>query len=170
MKFTETEILEELTNIAGFLEEVDIAAQVVPKGPLLDQPSLLISLPSMENFPEDFRDVEIGHLHLASASLSDLSEGDIRVCRCLSIYSRVYAQRKEKDEFKILRLVNRMNQTVPVGHFFYGETEGEEEPMVQYRALLVGAEEKPFDVAAVAGAVMEMGIAYDLMKDALEEL
>lgn len=168
MAFSEKEIREELQRIADFLDSVDVAAEVLPKGPMVAETSLLVSLPTIEPYPEEEEQVEIQHLHLASMNLVDLSDSDEKISKYLSIYAPVYADTKGKSEGEILRIVNEMNQSVRVGHFFYGEMEDATGCMVQYRAALMGSADEPLDEAVVAEAVLEMGIGYDRMKEALE--
>jgi hypothetical protein len=168
MAFSEKEIREELQRIADFLDSVDVAAKVLLKGAQVPETSLLVSLPTAFAFPEEESQAEIEDLHLASMNLVDLSDSEEKISKYLSIYAPVYADHGEKSECEILRLVNEMNQSVRIGHFFYAEMEDGEGSMVQYRAELMGPADEPLDEAVVAEVVLEMGIGYDRMKEALE--
>ena len=168
MAYSEKEKRKELGRLADFLNSVEIAAQVVEKGPYAQESSLLLCLPSAET-PEGLTEENAPQLlHLATANLVDLEDPEPKIVKYLSLYSQVKTDLTGLEELEILRLLNHLNRAVRVGHFFYGEENGQR--MVQYRAAVMGDAEKPLDEGVVANAAMEMGIGYDQMKDALEEL
>lgn len=167
MAYSDEEKRDELKRLADFLDSVEIAAEVIEKGAYAEDISLLISLPSVEDLKNITEEEAAERLHLASGHLVDIEEPEI--IKYLSLYTQVRADLTGLDELSLLRLMNRMNQGVRVGHFFYGEAEPGNY-MVQYRASVTGAAEEPLDEGVVANAVLEMGIGYDSMKDALMRL
>lgn len=169
MAYSDEEKKEELERLVDFLDSVEIAAQVISKGVYAEDVSLLISLPTIED--QDGVTEENAHelLHLATANLVDFDDPQQQVVKYLSLYAQVKADFAGVDEADILRLLNEMNRSVRVGHFFYG---GEEEVQnqVQYRAAVMGGADEYLDEGVVANVILEMGVGYDMMKDALEEL
>ena len=53
MSYTDQEKMQEFERLKGFLENLDLAVEILPKGKVLDDIILLVSLPSIEKFPED---------------------------------------------------------------------------------------------------------------------
>lgn len=170
MRLSEEEKQQELGNLEEFLNSVKIAAQLVPKGGMLDDVSLLVCLPSVEEIPEDLEDATAENMHFMSACLMELDDSQEKISKYLGCYTQIRADMSGIPELEVLKLVNRMNRTVRVGHYFYDEPEGAGEKLVQYRASVMGAAEQPLDEGVVAEAILEMGIGYDMMKDALEDL
>lgn len=166
MGFSEEKIEEELNYIRDFLEDFEIAAEVLPKGKLIDQTTLMICLPSVED-EEDEEEEEIDYrkLHIAYAYMLDLAEEEERLAKYLLIYTHVRVDSTDLSEEEMLSLLNDLNAVVRIGHFFYGEVEGEEQPVVQYRMMVAGAVDQPFDEGIVADAILEMGVGYDMAKE-----
>ncbi|MBS6397846.1 MAG: hypothetical protein KH452_11975 [Clostridiales bacterium] len=169
MRYSEKEKRKELEVISEFLDSVEIASEIVPKGKLFSDVSLLVCLPSIEELPDEIETASMEQVHLASLCFGDLDEEDQRISKYLSFYSQIHTEMKTLDEETVLRLVNQMNQRVRFGHYFYGEVEGSEEKLVQYRATLVCAAEDQMDESVVANMILEMGVGYDMMKEALKE-
>ena len=167
MGFSEEKITEELNYIRDFLEEFEIAAEVLPKSKLIEQTSLLICLPSVEDEEDDEEEGEIDYskLHIAYAYLLDFADTEKRLAKYLLLYTHVRVDASAMSTEEMLALLNDLNAVVRVGHFFYGEVEGEEHPVVQYRALVTGAVDQPFDEGIVADAILEMGVGYDTAKE-----
>lgn len=168
MAYRDEEKRTELERIAAFLGSVEIPAQVLAKGPYVPESSLLICLPSAEEFAEELTEENAQELlHMATGNLVDVGEAGSPIAKYLSLYSQIRADLAGLEELDILRLINEMNRAIPVGHFFYGEENGQ--MMIQYRAAIMGDAAEPFEEGIVANAILEMGIGYDRMKEAVEE-
>lgn len=167
MAYTEEEKKEELKRLAEFLDSVEIPAEVLDKGPYAADVSLLISLPTVEDQADLTGKNASEKLHLATANLVDLEEPE--TVKYLSLYTQVRTDTGNLPESELLRLINEINQRVRVGHFYCSRIETGER-VVQYRASVMGAAQEPLDEGVTANAVLEMGIGYDHMKAALEEL
>ena len=149
------------------LEELDLAAEVLTPGRLAEDAALLVCLPSVDEVPDDLDDIESEDLHLASGMLVDLDDTGKSLARYLIFFSQIRVKLENPDEQCILKMVNFMNRTSRVGHYFYGSAEEGQEPLVQYRATVTGVSGEPFDAGVVADTVLEMGMGYDLMKEML---
>ena len=97
----------------------------------------------------------------------DLDDTGKSLARYLIFYSQIRVKLENPDEQCILKMVNFMNRTSRVGHYFYGSAEEGQEPLVQYRATVTGVSGEPFDAGVVADTILEMGMGYDLMKEML---
>ena len=97
----------------------------------------------------------------------DLDDTGKSLARYLIFYSQIRVKLENPDEQRILKMVNFMNRTSRVGHYFYGPAEEGQEPLVQYRATVTGVSGEPFDAGVVADTILEMGMGYDLMKEML---
>lgn len=171
MDHIDEKIRLEFEDLKDFLNSVGIITETVPRGGGFDAETMLVCLPSVHGLPDMTEDMEEGSLHLASACflLPDEGEKEPAITKYLSFYSQIHASLNGMDETDILRLINRMNRTVRIGHYFYGEVSGEENRMIQYRAMVSGDAQEPLDGGLVADAVFEMGVAYDLMLEAVEQ-
>ncbi len=167
MSYTDQEKMQEFERLKGFLENLDLAVEILPKGKVLDDIILLVSLPSIEKFPED-REVTEADLHLAAGYLMDLDDTDKRLCKYLLFYSQIIVDLSGFSRLEILETVNELNRNVRVGHYFYGPAEGKGEDMLQYRVMVTGTDDGPMDEGVVADALLEMGAGYDIALRAFE--
>ena len=161
MSYTDQEKMQEFERLKDFLESLDMAAEILPKGNVLDDIVLLVSLPSIEEYPDD-REATEADLHLAAGYLMDLDDTDQRLCKYLLFYSQIIVDLSSFERTEILENINQLNRNVRMGHYFYGPTDGKEEEMLQYRVMVSGAEDQPLDEGIVADALLEMGVGYDI--------
>ena len=153
--------MQEFERLKDFLESLDMAAEILPKGNVLDDIILLVSLPSIEEYPDD-REATEADLHLAAGYLMDLDDTDQRLCKYLLFYSQIIVDLSSFERTEILENINQLNRNVRMGHYFYGPADGKEEEMLQYRVMVSGAEDQPLDEGVVADALLEMGVGYDI--------
>ena len=158
MSYTDQEKMQEFERLKDFLESLDMAAEILPKRNVLDDIILLVSLPSIEEYPDD-READ---LHLAAGYLMDLDDTDQRLCKYLLFYSQIIVDLSSFERTEILENINQLNRNVRMGHYFYGPADGKEEEMLQYRVMVSGAEDQPLDEGVVADALLEMGVGYDI--------
>lgn len=161
MSYTDQEKMQEFERLKDFLESLDLAAEILPKGNVLDDIILLVSLPSIEEYPSD-RETTEADLHLAAGYLMDLDDTDQRLCKYLLFYSQIIVDLSGFERTEILENINQLNRNVRMGHYFYGPADGKEEEMLQYRVMVSGAEDQPLDEGVVADALLEMGVGYDI--------
>ena len=161
MSYTDQEKMQEFERLKDFLESLDLAAEILPKGNVLDDIILLVSLPSIEEYPSD-RETTEADLHLAAGYLMDLDDTDQRLCKYLLFYSQIIVDLSSFERTEILENINQLNRNVRMGHYFYGPADGKEEEMLQYRVMVSGAEDQPLDEGVVADALLEMGVGYDI--------
>ena len=161
MSYTDQEKMQEFERLKDFLESLDMAAEILPKGNVLDDIILLVSLPSIEEYPND-REATEADLHLAAGYLMDLDDTDQRLCKYLLFYSQIIVDLSSFERTEILENINQLNRNVRMGHYFYGQADGKEEEMLQYRVMVSGAEDQPLDEGVVADALLEMGVGYDI--------
>lgn len=161
MSYTDQEKMQEFERLKDFLESLDMAAEILPKGNVLDDIILLVSLPSIEEYPDD-REATEADLHLAAGYLMDLDDTDQRLCKYLLFYSQIIVDLSSFERTEILENINQLNRNVRMGHYFYGSADGKEEEMLQYRVMVSGAEDQPLDEGVVADALLEMGVGYDI--------
>ena len=161
MSYTDQEKMQEFERLKDFLESLDLAAEILPKGNVLDDIILLVSLPSIEEYPDD-REATEADLHLAAGYLMDLDDTDQRLCKYLLFYSQIIVDLSSFERTEILENINQLNRNVRMGHYFYGSADGKEEEMLQYRVMVSGAEDQPLDEGVVADALLEMGVGYDI--------
>ena len=155
----------EFERIREFLAQAEIAAEVADKGKLFDDTVLLVSLPTAEEFPEDHELTE-EELHLAVGYLDREEE---RLSRYLMFYSQIEVDLAELTKAEILSMLNELNRRVRLGCFFLGPVDGQETEGVQYRIMVSGVPEEPFDEGLVADAILEMGTGYDTALGALRK-
>ena len=161
MSYTDQEKMQEFERLKDFLESLDMAAEILPKGNVLDDIILLVSLPSIEEYPDD-REATEADLHLAAGYLMDLDDTDQRLCKYLLFYSQIIVDLSSFERTEILENINQLNRNGRMGHYFYGPADGKEEEMLQYRVMVSGAEDQPLDEGVVADALLEMGVGYDI--------
>ena len=161
MSYTDQEKMQEFERLKDFLESLDLAAEILPKGNVLDDIILLVSLPSIEEYPSD-RETTEADLHLAAGYLMDLDDTDQRLCKYLLFYSQIIVDLSGFERTEILENINQLNRNVRMGHYFYGPADGKEEEMLQYRVMVSGAEDQPLDEGVVADTLLEMGVGYDI--------
>lgn len=167
---TDIEKIEEFEQLKEFLGSLEIAAEIIPQGDMFGATSLLIALPGSEDVNEELNVDNIAKLHMASASFVEWDEDDSQITKQLLLYTQIPVDVTGVDELSLLRLINEMNRTVRIGHYFYDHVMMKEEKMVQYRMVVTGVVEEPLDGAIVADALLEMGLGFNIMKDELEEL
>ena len=158
----------EFERIREFLAQVEIAAEVADKGKLFDDTVLLVSLPTAEEFPEDHELTE-EELHLAVGYLVELDGEEERLSHYLMFYSQIEADVSELNRAEILSMLNELNRRVRLGCFFLGPVDGQETEGIQYRIMVSGMPEEPFDEGLVADAILEMGTGYDIALGALSK-
>ena len=112
--------IRDLEQLKKELEELDLAAEVLTPGRLAEDATLLVCLPSVDEVPDDLDDIESEDLHLASGMLVDLDDTGKSFARYLIFYSQIRVKLENPDEQRILKMVNFMNRTSRVGHYFYG--------------------------------------------------
>ena len=133
MSYTDQEKMQEFERLKDFLESLDLAAEILPKGNVLDDIILLVSLPSIEEYPSD-REATEADLHLAAGYLMDLDDTDQRLCKYLLFYSQIIVDLSGFERTEILENINQLNRNVRMGHYFYGPADGKEEEMLKHQA------------------------------------
>lgn len=66
-------------------------------------------------------------------------------------------------------MLNELNRRVRLGCFFLGPVDGQDVEGIQYRIMVSGMPEEPFDEGLVADAILEMGTGYDIALGALRK-
>ena len=56
-----------------------------------------------------------------------------------------------------------------MGFYYLGPVDGQETEGIQYRIMVSGMPEEPFDEGLVADAILEMGTGYDIALGALRK-
>lgn len=165
MAFTEQEKLEEFTRLRDFLESVEVAAEVLPKGELSEETTLLVCLPGTEELKED-EEVTAESLHVAAGYFLDLSDSEERLAKYLLFYTQIPADISSMEMIEVLSLLNELNCKVRIGHYFLGKAVESDDLKVHYRATVTGVEQQPFDEGIVADTILEMGVGYEVAMEA----
>ena len=106
MSYTDQEKMQEFERLKDFLESLDMAAEILPKGNVLDDIILLVSLPSIEEYPDD-REATEADLHLAAGYLMDLDDTDQRLCKYLLFYSQIIVDLSSFERTEILENIDQ---------------------------------------------------------------
>ncbi len=165
MSFTDKEKIEEFTRLRDVLDSIEIASEVLPKGELSEETTLLVCLPSAEKLPEE-DEVKPEDLHMAAGYLIDLDDAEQKLAKYLLFYSQIPVDLSAMKVESVLLMINELNRKVRVGHYFLSQLEENGPYMVQYRATVSGMCDLPFDEGVVADTILEMGIAYDVAREA----
>ena len=165
MAFSEQQKIEELQRLRDFLDEVEIAAEVLPKGTFGDEIVMVVALPTHD---EEFNAEEFSpdQIDAASIMMLDLDDNEKRLAKYLLIYTQIDVDLSKMTVAEAILLLNDLNRTVRIGHYFLAEKEEGGPQVVHYRATVAGVEEEPFDEGIVADAILEMAIGYDYAKHA----
>ena len=129
---------------------------------------MIDDLPTAEEFPEDHELTE-EELHLAVGYLVELDGEEERLSHYLMFYSQIEADVSELNRAEILSMLNELNRRVRLGCFFLGPVDGQDVEGIQYRIMVSGMPEEPFDEGLVADAILEMGTGYDIALGALRK-
>lgn len=168
----EQEKEKELIQIRDFLDEMEIAAEVMPKNGLVESACLLIGLPTDEELEMEEEDLLPEDAHLAACYLVQLSDAQDQNTKYLMLYFMVPQELSGADELAVLRIINDMNQTVSMGGFVFGETQGMKGPEkhVQYKVTVGAGTDGFWDEGVLVEMIIEAGMYYDMMKERLAEL
>ena len=120
MSFTIEEKTEEFERLKEFLDSVEIAAEILPPGKLTEEPSLLVCLPSVEDAGRE-GEIRPEELHVAAGYFLNLDDTEQRLTKYLIFYTQIEAEFSSMSDLEILTLINQLNRTVRVGHYFYGK-------------------------------------------------
>ena len=77
---------------------------------VLDDIILLVSLPSIEEYPDD-REATEADLHLAAGYLMDLDDTDQRLCKYLLFYSQIIV---DLSSFERTEILENISGEIPV--------------------------------------------------------
>lgn len=168
MAFSDQEKIEELQRLRDFLDSVEIAAEVIPKGKLGDEILMLVALPTHDEDPEA-EEISPEQIHAASVMMMDLDDNEKRLAKYLMFYTQIEADLSNMTIAEVILLLNDLNRTVRIGHYFLAEKEEGGPQVVHYRATVAGVEDEPFDEGIVADAILEMGIGYDYAKEVIRQ-
>lgn len=161
--------IEDFEELKEAFDAVGIVSKVIDKGDLVGEPCMMIALPTEDD--ADLSDEgENADLHLAAAYLTQLSRSEKQMTKYLMLYAQVKTDLEGMEEGRILSLVNRMNQEQMLITFIYGKARPEEPCTVQLKCTVGALDDEYPDEALVCEAVVEMGAAYDRMKQELREL
>ena len=160
MSFTEQEKLEEFHRLKEFLDSIEVAAEVIPKSENVEDVTLLVCLPDGSEIPED-HELTYEDLHMAAGYLLDLDDAEERLAKYMMFYSQISADMSSMTMAEVVLLLNEMNRTVRVGHYFLGQSEKNEPMMVHYRATVMCPGDESFDEGVVADTLLEMGVGYE---------
>ncbi|MBR5509817.1 MAG: hypothetical protein IKV59_07170 [Lachnospiraceae bacterium] len=170
MGYSDQEKLQEFEHLKAEFDDMNLICEVLPKGHLFDDITLLVCLPSTSWQEEDTgEELTEEDVHMASGVLLDMDDSDNRLAKYLVFYTQIRMDMTGLDELTVLRIVNALNRTSRVGHYFYSVVEGQDGALVQYRATVTGEDGVPLDAGVVADTIIEMGVGYELMKQALSE-
>ncbi|MGN0330596.1 MAG: hypothetical protein ACI4D5_05075 [Kineothrix sp.] len=164
---TEEDRLREYENIKEILDELDVAAEILRIGDESEMSCMMISLPTEV---EDWREEYKTDLHMATAHLIQLSEDQEQLTKYLMVYVPVQVDLRETDELEVLRLINRINNTLAVGTCFYGKEPTSERMLLQIKWMIGGRVDENLDEGVVCEAIYELGATYDRLKAQLLEL
>lgn len=165
MAYTDQEKMEEFTRLRDFLESVEVAAEVIPKGELSEETTLLVCLPGTEPWEEE-EEPTVENLHVAAGYFLDLDDSEERLAKYLLFYTQIPADLSAMEVSEVLALINELNSTARVGHYFLGKAEENQPLQVHYRATVTGVDQQPFDEGIVADTILEMGVGYEVAKEA----
>ena len=160
---------EELKHMKEFLEEIEVAAEVLESGNLVEETCLMICLPTWkEDWKEEMEDQE--DLHFASGYLMQLGEEDEQLTKYLALYMPIQVDLTGISREKVLEFVNTVNLSLPLGTCFYAENPSDGRMMIHVKYMIGGYVEEFLDEGVVCETVLEMGYAYDTLKEQLLEL
>lgn len=164
---TERDRVEEFENLKEVLDELEVAAEIIPSGEGLEQSCLLICLPTgTEDWEEEYKT----DLHIASAYLIQLDEDESQLTKYLMLYMPIQVDLKGADDLAILRLVNEVNQEISFGTCFYGKEPTTDRMLLQIKWLIGGAVDSFLDEGVICETIFELGGIYDRLKERLLEL
>lgn len=172
---TEREKKQELERISAFLNEMEIAADVMNGGGFFDETCMLIGLPTEETLEWNEGEPIPEDVHMAAGYVVQMDpESEQQLTKYLLLYALVPVELSGVDEGAVLRLINDINRQIMLGAFFYGETKDiqglNQGARVQFRHIIGVSTDDTWDVGVVCEAVLEIGVYYDLMKEKLQEL
>ncbi len=157
---------EELEALVDFLEDIDIAAEVMDAPEEEDDKLILVEFPGGDGpakTPEELERVLVGRI-------MQTPDEDEVYTKYLLLYTQVAVDVADKDELAVLRLVNDLNRTALVGSFFYSKEALDDECKIQYKVMIPSADDVPFDEGVVGETIINCGIMYDEAKEAFEKL
>lgn len=166
MAFSEQEKLEEFSNLCEFLNDIKIAAEIVPKGIFVPETTMVVSLPSSEDYDED-EEITFEQVHLASCYLVDLDDTEDRVAKYLFCIAQIPVDLSSMNVPEILLMLNELNTKSRIGYYFLTETDDKQLKQVNYRVTIPGVAGEFFDEGVVADVLFEMGTSYEIAKEAL---
>lgn len=166
---TEQHRIDEFKHIKEFLEEIEVAAEVLEQGNMVQETCLMICLPTWnEDWKEEME--EEADLHFASGYLMQLGEEDEQLTKYLVLYMPIQVDLTGISREKALEFVNTVNLSLPLGTCFYAENPSDGRMMIHVKYMIGGYMEEYLDEGVVCETVLEMGYAYDTLKEELLEL
>ena len=164
---TEQDRIKEFENIKEFLEELEVAAEILQKGGSLEESCLLLSMPTET---EELNGILPDDLHMATAYLTQTGDEEDQLTKYLTIYMPIQVDLTGADEGKVLKYVNDCNESFPFGTCFYGENPLTGRMLVQVKWSIGGPVDELLDEGVVCEAIFELGCLYDLLKEELLEM
>lgn len=164
---TDKDRIKEYENMKDMLDSLEIACEILPKNALVEQSSLLISLPtSCEDWETEFET----DMHVATGQLIQLSDDEQQLTKYLMLYVPIQVDVKGLDELVLLRLMNEVNSEIPIGTCFCAEEPGTGRLLLQIKWLIGGFVGEYIEEAVLCEALFEIGSVYDEVKEKLVEL
>lgn len=162
-----------LTGIKDFLNDIDITTEIIDTQDENDPPLLLAFMETSdesvwagEELPDDPHAASIQVIQFAKENDAD---EDV-FTKYLLLYFEVIVSLEGVDEISVLKLINDVNSSIPIGHFFYSQESGDSSPAVHFKATIGADTDEEFDEGVIGETIITMGIIYDDMKEKLLEL
>lgn len=170
---TRKERIDILNGIKDFLNDIDITTEVVDTKAKNDPPMLIAFMETSDEsvwagdeLPEDPHAASIQVLQFGKEGDDD----DDLFTKYLLMYFEIMVPLEDISELEVLRLINKVNASLPIGHFFYSQEPGDDAPAVHFKAMIGADTDEEFDEGVVGETIITMGIIYDDMKEQLLEL
>ena len=164
---TEKDRLDEFENLKELLDELEVAAEIIPAGPVVEQSCLMIALPTnIEDWEQEYKT----DLHMAAAYLIQIGDDEEQLTKYMMIYMPVQVDLTGVDELAVLKLINEANKEISFGTCFYAEEQNSKRMLLQVKCLIGGAVDEYLDEGVVCEVIYDLGVIYDMLKERLLKL
>ena len=172
---TERKKIEEYKKIVDYLNELEIPSKVAKEGEILEEACMVFYLP---DFTDNSQSASIYPENTSSSrfatgvitQMDERSEEQLTKYLNISVVENITNNIFEEDV--LLKILNRLNQAVRVGNFFYEEDKSvfPKKKLVKYRYQIPASTMKDFDIAVICESIVEVGLGFDLLIKSLTVL
>lgn len=165
----------EYKKIVEYLSELEIPAKFAKKGEFLDEECMVFFLPDFEinNFSKNIFFREIDSLKFATGIITQMdSENKEQLTKYLFLTVTKNITLSAFEDEILLNVLNRLNQAVRVGCFFYEVKKDifPNEKQIKYQYKIPASIMNDFDIAVICESIIEMGLGFDLLLNSLTVL